>query len=136
MAEYFGHWLKLGERLGASGAKLPKIFTVNWFRKDADGKFVWPGFGDNMRVMAWMLERVDGTGQGEEHVFGTTPRYEHLHWHGLDFSEAQYASVTSIDRDAWVAEMKLHEDLFEQLAHNLPPELPATKAKIEARLAA
>jgi phosphoenolpyruvate carboxykinase (GTP) len=136
MAEYFGHWLKLGERLAASGAKLPKIFTVNWFRKDADGKFVWPGFGDNMRVMAWMLQRVDGTGAGEEHVFGTTPRYGDLHWHGLDFSEAQYASVTSIDRDAWVAEMKLHEDLFEQLAHNLPPELPATKAKIEARLAA
>jgi len=136
MADYFGHWLKLGERLAASGAKLPKIFTVNWFRKDADGKFVWPGFGDNMRVMAWMLQRVDGVGQGEEHVFGVTPRYGDLHWHGLDFSEAQYASVTSIDRDAWVAEMKLHEDLFEQLAHNLPPELPATKAKIEARLAA
>jgi len=136
MAEYFGHWLKLGERLAASGAKLPKIFTVNWFRKDADGKFVWPGFGDNMRVMAWMLERVDGKGQGEEHVFGITPRYSDIHWHGLDFSEAQYQSVTSIDRDAWAEEMKLHEDLFEQLAHNLPPELPATKAKIQARLAA
>jgi len=135
MAEYFGHWLKLGERLAASGAKLPKIFTVNWFRKDADGKFVWPGFGDNMRVMAWMLERVDGKGQGEEHVFGITPRYSDIHWHGLDFSEAQYQSVTSIDRAAWAEEMKLHEDLFEQLAHNLPPELPATKAKIEARLA-
>ena len=135
MAEYFGHWLKLGERLAASGAKLPKIFTVNWFRKDADGKFVWPGFGDNMRVMAWMLERVDGKGQGEEHVFGITPRYSDIHWHGLDFSEAQYQSVTSIDRDAWAEEMKLHENLFEQLAHNLPPELPATKAKIEARLA-
>ncbi|MBL8310213.1 MAG: phosphoenolpyruvate carboxykinase (GTP) [Burkholderiales bacterium] len=135
MAEYFGHWLKLGERLTASGAKLPKIFTVNWFRKDADGKFVWPGFGDNMRVMAWMLERVDGKGQGEEHVFGITPRYSDIHWHGLDFSEAQYQSVTSIDRDAWAEEMKLHEDLFEQLAHNMPPELPATKAKIQARLA-
>ena len=136
MAEYFGHWLKLGERLAASGAKLPKIFTVNWFRKDADGKFVWPGFGDNMRVMAWMLERVEGRGQGEEHVFGITPRYSDIHWHGLDFSEAQYQSVTSIDRDAWAEEMKLHEDLFEQLAHNLPPELPATKAKIQARLQA
>ena len=136
MAEYFGHWLKLGERLAASGAKLPKIFTVNWFRKDADGKFVWPGFGDNMRVMAWMLERVEGRGQGEEHVFGITPRYSDIHWHGLDFSEAQYQSVTSIDHSAWAEEMKLHEDLFEQLAHNLPPELPATKAKIQARLQA
>ena len=69
-------------------------------------------------------------------MFGITPRYSDIHWHGLDFSEAQYQSVTSIDHSAWVEEMKLHEDLFEQLAHNLPPELPATKAKIQARLTA
>ncbi|MCC7069617.1 MAG: phosphoenolpyruvate carboxykinase (GTP) [Burkholderiales bacterium] len=136
MAEYFGHWLKLGERLVASGAKLPKIFTVNWFRKDADGRFVWPGFGDNLRVLAWMLERVEGRGGGEEHLFGITPRYQDIHWHGLDFSEAQYRSVTSIDRAAWADEMKLHEDLFERLAHKLPPELLSAKAAIEARLAA
>jgi phosphoenolpyruvate carboxykinase (GTP) len=136
MAEYFGHWLKLGERLAASGAKLPKIFTVNWFRKDADGKFVWPGFGDNMRVLAWMLERVEGKGQGTEHAFGTTPRYGDLNWNGTDFSEAKYESVTRMNRDEWTAELKLHADLFEQLKHNLPAELPATKAKIEARFAA
>jgi len=131
MAEYFGHWLKLGDRLVASGAELPKIFTVNWFRKDADGRFVWPGFGDNLRVLAWMLERVEGRGGGEEHLFGITPRYQDIHWHGLDFSEAQYRSVTSIDRAAWADEMKLHEDLFERLAHKLPPELLSAKAAIE-----
>jgi phosphoenolpyruvate carboxykinase (GTP) len=136
MSDYFAHWLNLGKKLEASGAKLPKIFTVNWFRKDADGKFVWPGFGDNMRVMAWMLERVDGQGKGFDHAVGTTPRYEDLNWNGTDFSEAQYQSVTSMDRDAWAAEMKLHGELFEQLKHNLPAELSSTKAKIEARLAA
>jgi len=141
MADYFGHWLALGERLGAqakaAGGQLPKIFTVNWFRKDANGKFVWPGFGDNMRVMAWMLERVEGRASaGVEHPFGVSPRYADLNWNGSDFSESQFASVTSIDRDAWIAEMKLHNELFEQLKHNLPAALPATKAKIEARLAA
>ena len=135
MSDYFQHWLSLGKKLANSGAKLPKIFTVNWFRKDADGQFVWPGFGDNMRVMAWMLERVDGAGKGVDHAFGVTPSYADLNWSGSDFNEAQYQNVTSIDRAAWTAEMKLHSELFEQLKHNLPPELPATKAKIEARLA-
>ena len=135
MSDYFAHWLNLGKKLADSGAKLPKIFTVNWFRKDADGKFVWPGFGDNMRVMAWMLERVEGNGKGVDHAFGITPSYADLNWNGTDFSEAQYESVTSMDHDAWAAEMKLHSELFEQLKHNLPAELPATKAKIEARLA-
>jgi phosphoenolpyruvate carboxykinase (GTP) len=136
MSDYFAHWLSLGKKLADSGAKVPKIFTVNWFRKDADGTFVWPGFGDNMRVMAWMLERVDGQGSGTAHAIGTTPSYADINWNGSNFSEAQYQSVTDIDPAAWTAELKLHQDLFTQLAHNLPPELPATKAKIEARLAA
>ena len=136
MSDYFAHWLSLGKKLEASGAKLPKIFTVNWFRKDANGKFVWPGFGDNMRVMAWMLERVEGKGHGTDHAFGITPSYSDINWNGSDFSEAQFQSVTTMDRDAWTAEMKLHSELFEQLAHHLPLELPATQAKIEARLAA
>jgi phosphoenolpyruvate carboxykinase (GTP) len=136
MSDYFAHWLNLGKKLADSGAKVPKVFTVNWFRKDANGTFVWPGFGDNMRVMAWMLERVDGQGSGTAHAIGTTPSYADINWNGSDFSEAQYQSVTDIDPAAWTAELKLHQDLFTQLAHNLPPELPATKAKIEARLAA
>ena len=139
MSDYFAHWLEMGKRIEAehakSGVKVPKIFTVNWFRKDADGNFVWPGFSDNMRIMAWMLERVDGTAKGSEHAFGTTPDYGDVNWNGSDFSEADYASITALDRDAGVAEVKLHAELFELLKHNLPAELPATQAKIEARLA-
>ena len=135
MADYFGHWLKLGEKLQASGAKLPQIYCVNWFRKGADGKFVWPGYGDNMRVMKWMLDRIEGKVQGDEHVFGVSPRYEDLNWTGLNFTQDQFRSVIGIDHAAWQQEMKLHTELFAQLAQGLPQALIDTKAKIEARLA-
>jgi len=134
MADYFQHWLSLGAKLAGSGAKLPKIFCVNWFRKGADGKFVWPGYGENMRVLKWMLERVDGQGQGVEHAFGTSPRYEDLNWQGLAFTPEQFKTVTHISSDDWATELKLHDELFVQLAQGLPAELPATKARIEQRL--
>ena len=136
MADYFQHWLDLGKKLADSGATLPKIFCVNWFRKGADGKFVWPGYGENMRVLKWMLDRVTGGQSGEEHVFGVTPRYEDLNWEGLNFTKEQFDVATRIDKADWAAELKLHEELFTQLAYHLPAELPATKAKIEQRLAA
>jgi phosphoenolpyruvate carboxykinase (GTP) len=136
MSDYFRHWLDLGQRLEASGAVLPKMYCVNWFRKGADGKFVWPGYGENMRVLKWMLDRIEGRAEGVEHVFGTTPRYEDLNWHGLDFAPSQFRQVTSIDPQAWQAELGLHGELFRQLAHRLPPELTETKAMIETRLAA
>jgi phosphoenolpyruvate carboxykinase (GTP) len=137
MSDYFQHWLNVGAKLQAEGAKLPAIFCVNWFRKGADGKFVWPGYGDNARVLQWMLGRIDGTaGAGSEHIFGVSPNYGDLNWSGLDFSEAQFQSVISIDRDAWVQEMKLHGELFEQLAYHLPVELKATREKILAQLEA
>ncbi|CAN5336085.1 phosphoenolpyruvate carboxykinase (GTP) [soil metagenome] len=136
MADYFQHWLDMGKTLAATGAKLPKIFCVNWFRKGADGKFVWPGYGENMRVLKWMLDRVEGTGQGSDNVFGVTPNYADINWSGMDFSAAQFADVTGFDKAAWTAELGLHAELFTQLAHHLPAEMPATKAKIEARLAA
>ncbi len=136
MSDYFQHWLSLGEKIAATGATLPKIFCVNWFRKGDDGKFVWPGYGENMRVLKWMLERVEGTAQGVENLFGVTPRYEDLSWQGLDFSAAQYRVVTHIDTAAWKTELGLHAELFQQLAYHLPAALTATKAKIELRLAA
>ncbi|HEY0818943.1 MAG TPA: phosphoenolpyruvate carboxykinase domain-containing protein, partial [Rhizobacter sp.] len=120
----------------AEGAKLPKIFCVNWFRKGADGKFIWPGYGENMRVLKWVLDRVEGTGQGVENIFGTTPRYQDLNWTGLDFTAEQYEQVTNIDKAAWQTELGLHDELFKQLAYHLPAELTATKARLEARLAA
>ncbi len=140
MSDYFQHWLKLGETLKASGATLPKIFCVNWFRKgqtgEGSGKFIWPGYGENMRVLKWMLERVEGRAGGHEHLFGLTPDYADLSWNGLDFTPAQYQQVTSIDGSAWKAELALHDEWFRQLAYHLPAELTATRAKIEARLAA
>ncbi|MES2150785.1 MAG: phosphoenolpyruvate carboxykinase (GTP) [Pseudomonadota bacterium] len=131
MSDYFQHWLNMGTKV----AKLPKVYCVNWFRTDDAGKFVWPGFGDNMRVLKWMLERIDGSAGGVENVFGTTPRYEDLNWDGISFTEAQFEQITSIDKAAWNAEVKLHDELFDKLAYHLPQELADTKARLEQRLA-
>ncbi|KVE31578.1 phosphoenolpyruvate carboxykinase [Burkholderia vietnamiensis] len=134
MSDYFAHWLKLGKQLEASGATLPKIYCVNWFRKDANGKFVWPGFGENMRVLRWMIERLEGNGGGEDHVFGVTPAYDDLHWDGLDFTREQFDAATSIDAAEWRDELKLHAALFETLKLRLPAELTETMKKIEQRI--
>ncbi|MES2089084.1 MAG: phosphoenolpyruvate carboxykinase domain-containing protein, partial [Pseudomonadota bacterium] len=136
MADYFQHWLDVGAKLQSGGAKLPKIYCVNWFRKGADGKFVWPGYGENMRVLEWMLGRIAGTAKGVENAFGISPNYEDLNWTGLNFTKDQFQSVIGVDKAAWTQELKLHEELFTQLAYHLPAEMPATKAKIEQRLAA
>jgi phosphoenolpyruvate carboxykinase (GTP) len=134
MSDYFAHWLRLGEKMQAAGAKLPPIFCVNWFRTDENGKFVWPGFGENMRVLKWMLERVEGRGTGEEHVFGVSPAYEDLTWDGLDFTRDQFRTITAIEPDQWRQEFKLHDELFEKLEARLPPELLSTKAALEEKL--
>jgi phosphoenolpyruvate carboxykinase (GTP) len=135
MSDYFQHWLDMGKKLSAEGAKLPSIYCVNWFRKDEAGKFVWPGYGENMRVLAWMLERIEGKAKGQENIFGTTPTHSDLNWTGLNFSTEQFDKVTSIDKAAWNDEMKLHDQLFEQLSYHLPKELVETKKALEARLA-
>jgi phosphoenolpyruvate carboxykinase (GTP) len=134
MSDYFQHWLDIGEKLEGQGAKLPAIFCVNWFRKGADGKFVWPGYGENMRVMAWMLGRIDGAAQGTENVFGTSPRYEDLSWNGLDFTRAQFDSVIGVDKAAWQQELAMHDELFTQLAYHLPVQLQTTRSRIAAAL--
>ena len=134
MADYFQHWLNLGGKLQAAGARLPRIYCVNWFRKGADGKFVWPGYGENMRALEWMVGRAEGTAAGAENVFGISPRYEDLRWDGLAFTREQFNSVVGIDRAAWQQELVLHTELFKQLEHHLPAELPAAKARLEARL--
>ncbi|MFB9246149.1 phosphoenolpyruvate carboxykinase (GTP) [Massilia antarctica] len=137
MSDYFQHWLNMGKKIEAlNPAALPKIYCVNWFRTDADGKFVWPGFGDNMRVLKWMLERIEGKAGGTENVFGTTPNFGDLNWDGIDFTQEQFDTITSIDKDAFNDELKLHNELFEKLAYHLPQELVETKAALEKRLAA
>jgi phosphoenolpyruvate carboxykinase (GTP) len=134
MSDYFQHWLDLGAKLQASGAKLPKIYCVNWFRKGADGKFVWPGYGENMRVLKWMLERVEGQGQVVENIFGVTPTYSDITWTGLNFTAQQYEQVTRIDAVEWNAELQLHTELFTQLAYHLPSALTQVQASLQARL--
>jgi phosphoenolpyruvate carboxykinase (GTP) len=136
MSDYFGHWLELGDKLQAVGVQLPKIFCVNWFRTDEQGKFVWPGFGENMRVLKWILDRTEGKGGGAEHVFGTTPRYEDLHWAGADFTRAQFDRITSIDTEAWRQEFALHDELFDKLRQRLPAQLEQVKSMLQKRLAA
>lgn len=134
MADYFGHWLKVGERLSKLGATLPRIFCVNWFRKGEDGKFVWPGFGENMRVLEWMVRRIEGKAEGEDHAFGISPRYDDLNWRGMNFTPAQFEQVISVDADAWRAELALHSELFEKLAHGLPKALSDARTALEESL--
>jgi len=136
VGDYFSHWLNLGEKLEASGAKLPKIFNVNWFRTDANGKFIWPGFGQNMRVLQWIVDRCEGRAQGEDTAIGVVPRYADLSWTGTDFSAEQYASVTSQDKAAWQRELASHDELFAKIADKLPASLIACRAALGKKIGA
>ena len=136
MSDYFQHWLDMEGKIKATGATLPRFYCVNWFRKGEDGKFVWPGYGDNMRVLKWMIDRIEGNAKGVDTMFGVAPVYDELNWTGLPFTAEQFDSVTSIDKAAWVEELKLHAAHFEQLAYHLPKALVETKASLEQRLGA
>lgn len=136
MSDYFQHWLDMGDKLEAAGARPPKIYTTNWFRKGDDGKYVWPGYGENMRVLKWMIDRLEGSAKGDENAFGFSPSYDELNWTGLDFTADQFKTVTSIDKAAWLEEMQLHTELFQQLEHHLPQALSDAKLALESRLAA
>jgi len=134
MSDYFQHWLDMGDKLAAAGSKLPQIFTTNWFRKGPDGKFVWPGYGENMRVLKWMIDRIEGRAKGVEHAFGISPSYGEINWNGLDFDQSKFDQVTNTDKDLLISELKLHSELFDQLSYHLPKALTQTKEKIEERL--
>jgi phosphoenolpyruvate carboxykinase (GTP) len=134
MGDYFQHWLNMGEKVAAKGGRLPSIFTTNWFRKGADGKFVWPGYGENMRVLKWMIDRIEDEVQGKEHFYGLSPAYEEFNWNGLDFTPEQFHAVTSFDKQQWLDELKLHDTLFEQIDARLPKALRDTRQRIEKLL--
>ncbi len=119
MADYFSHWLNFGRHI----PNPPRIFSVNWFRKDENGKFLWPGFGENMRVLKWVVERANGRAYGIENPLGRVPRYEDLDWRGLDFTREQYRNLMAVDRQKWVDEVLSHEELFAKLYDRLPKEL-------------
>ena len=133
MADYWAHWLEMGKVLGD---KAPKIFQVNWFRKDADGKFIWPGFGDNSRVLAWVIDRVDGVVEAEETAIGRRPLPGDLDTDGLDLTEGEVAELFAVDPTTWLAESELTEEYFEKFGDRLPEGLQAEQAKLVQRLQA
>ena len=130
MASYFNHWLNIGRQINDP----PRIFSVNWFRKDAEGNFMWPGFGDNMRVLKWIVERANGHGRATEGPLGYMPHYEDLDWNGLDFSKEQFQELMAVDRDLWLQEILLHEELFIKLYDRLPNEFLAMRELLLSNL--
>jgi phosphoenolpyruvate carboxykinase (GTP) len=125
--DYFQHWLKIGRTL----AQPPKIFSVNWFRRDENGKFIWPGYGENMRVLKWIVERCEGKAGAKDTPIGRMPRYEDLYWEGLNITSATYEKLTAVEPAAWRAEVQDHAKLFEQLKSRLPSELSAKRNELE-----
>ena len=134
MGDYFAHWLNMGSAVQDP----PKIFRVNWFRRDAQGRFIWPGFGENMRVLQWIVERTRGrTRDVEETSLGLMPRYEDLNWTGLEeLSAARYAELARIDAAAWKDELASHDELFAKLGRRLPAALEARRDHMHQKLAA
>jgi phosphoenolpyruvate carboxykinase (GTP) len=132
MADYFGHWLEIGRR---EGAKLPRIFYVNWFRKDEDGKFLWPGFGENSRVLAWVVERCAGKADADETPIGLVPAEGALNVDGLDISPEALAELLAVKPEEWQAQLpQLHEH-YAEFGGDLPDELRAQLKGLEQRLA-
>jgi phosphoenolpyruvate carboxykinase (GTP) len=132
MADYFAHWLKIGRR---EGAQLPKIFYVNWFRKDEDGKFLWPGFGENSRVLAYVFRRCDGDGETVETPIGLVPAPGEIDTSGLELSDEQMQELLTVDEDKLKSEIEQVKEHLAQFGDQLPAEVTAQLEKLEAKLA-
>ncbi len=133
IGDYFAHWLKMGK----AAHHPPRIFRVNWFRRDSSGKFIWPGFAENMRVLSWIVERCHGRAQGAQTPLGVMPRYEDLFWTGLErFSKDQFRELSGIEQSAWREELSSHDDLLSKLGTHLPGDLERGRTALHARLAA
>ena len=130
MGDYFRHWLKMQRTL----TETPRIFHVNWFRKDEDGKFVWPGFGENMRVLKWIVDRARGRALARETPIGWMPRYDDIEWRGLDFPRETFEQMQAFDRSNWRREVIEHEELFLDLHDHLPPEMIYERELLICRL--
>ena len=131
MGDYFGHWLSMEEKL----AKRPFIFNVNWFKLDKDGKFLWPGFSENMRVLKWIFERVHGQADVHETALGRMPIYEEIDWSGLEtFTKERFGQLMEIDSELWKHELELHTELFEKLGERTPDALLKTRESLLRRL--
>ena len=132
MGDYFGHWLEMGKKLGD---KAPKIFHVNWFRTDDNGHFIWPGFGDNMRVLMWMLDRCEGKVDAVETPIGYVPKAEDINIEGLsDITLDTLKGLLEIDKDLWLEDVKGVEELYDQIGERVPAELRKQLADLRDRL--
>jgi phosphoenolpyruvate carboxykinase (GTP) len=130
MGDYFRHWLRMQRALTVT----PRVFHVNWFRKDAEGRYLWPGFSENMRVLKWVVDRVHGRAQGKETPIGWTPHYEDINWTGMAMSRQRFAELQQVDRAAWRQEVMGHEELFLALHDHLPPEMIYERELLICRL--
>ena len=130
MADYFTHWLNVGRRV----SNPPRIFRVNWFRKGEDGKFLWPGFGENMRVLKWIVDRVHGRGFAVESPIGWMPRHDDLEWKGLDYNEDIFYDLMAVGREAGTMEAHAHEELFDRFFDRLPKEFTFERELLRSRL--
>ncbi len=130
MADYFRHWIKMQRKL----TETPRVFHVNWFRKDAEGKFVWPGFSENMRILKWIVDRARGRALGRETPLGWMPRYEDIDWSGLEFPKEKFDAIMGVDRAAWRKEIMEHEELFLDLHAHLPKEMVYERELLICRL--
>jgi len=130
MGDYFRHWFKIGKTV----RRIPKIFHVNWFRRDDNGRFLWPGFSENMRVLKWIIERCQDRAGAFEHPLGWMPEYQHFDWRGLDFDEERFAALMSTDHDRLKLQTLQHEELFLSMFDHLPKELIFKRELIISRL--
>ena len=130
MGDYFRHWIRMQRYLSAT----PRVFHVNWFRKNAEGQFIWPGFSENMRIVKWIVDRVHGRAQGRETPIGWTPYYEDIHWQGLEFDHENFEELQKVDRDLWRKEVIGHEELFLALHDHLPKEMIYERELLICRL--
>jgi phosphoenolpyruvate carboxykinase (GTP) len=135
MGDYFTHWLKVAER---QGAQMPKVFYVNWFRKDEDGKFIWPGFGENSRVLAWIFGRVNGDADAIESAIGYLPPTGErgIDVDGLDVTEAMMARLLEVDTDGWLRQLPQMKEHYAEFGSKLPEQLHAQLRSLEERLTA
>ncbi|HEY2381142.1 MAG TPA: phosphoenolpyruvate carboxykinase (GTP) [Terriglobia bacterium] len=131
MGDYFGHWLSMGKK---PGARMPKIFFVNWFRKDEKGKFLWPGYGENSRVLKWIFERCNGTAQAVDTPIGRLPRAEDLDIKGLDLPPGALTKLLNVDVAGWQSEIPMINNFFDEMGEHLPAELREEVARLEQRL--